>query len=754
MRRIALLFMSLLCLLAVQASDREIKIAYGKGVISLVPLSDNSVRVRYSEGNIKPLKELFYIRQDEAPSFKTVRNKQGVVVRMKSMMVVYNKKGENLMFLDSKGRTVLKEVPGGRRVLTTNVRADGTATVPALDVTQRFASPADEHIFGTGQFQDGYLDVRGLTRRLTQVNTQIAIPFILSSKGFGLLWNNYGLTDYNPADNELPLTPKGEVGKAYEVAATSDHGGIKEHRLDNAFCTSLNVKKNGRYSILLNMGQRMSRKQYLAIDDSVVINQNSIWLPPTTSVIVSLRAGQHKIEVRGVKEDKPVIYWRLVDNTTTFHSPVAQAIDYTVFVGNADEVIASYRHATGRSPLMPSWMLGYVHCRERYHTQEQLLSDAHRFRHENIPVDVIVQDWQYWGRTGWNSMEFDKNNYPDPAAMVGDLHRNNIRLMISVWSKTDRNSNLGKRILSKGYYVPDTDWWDFFNPKAASYYWQCFRDSLVRPYHIDAWWLDATEPENDDLTGRRIAAGTLPGDLYRNVYPTMVVGTVYNGLAKEQSDRAPVILTRSACPGMQRYNALTWSGDVGWDMETLRRQINAGLNYVSCGLPWWTYDAGGFFRPSDQYTNAKYEESMLRWIENAVFLPVMRVHGYQSDTEPWNYDDETKKIFVRCIKEREALKPYFESLASRVAEEDYTLMRPLIFDFADDEEALKQELEYMCGPKYLVCPVVKLGVTSSCVYLPKNKKGWTDHYSGRHYDGGQYVTVVVSKEHIPVFERK
>jgi alpha-D-xyloside xylohydrolase len=145
---------------------------------------------------------------------------------------------------------------------------------------------------------------------------------------------------------------------------------------------------------------------------------------------------------------------------------------------------------------------------------------------------------------------------------------------------------------------------------------------------------------------------------------------------------------------------------------------------------------------------------MLRWIENAVFLPVMRVHGYQSDTEPWNYDDETKKIFVRCIKEREALKPYFESLASRVAEEDYTLMRPLIFDFADDEEALKQELEYMCGPKYLVCPVVKLGVTSSCVYLPKNKKGWTDHYSGRHYDGGQYVTVVVSKEHIPVFERK
>ncbi len=735
---------------ALHAIEKTVEITTEKGKLCLTPLNGNTVRVQYSESYVEPLEELYYLPSLATPDYKTKTSSKGTTLKMDKMKVVYDKAIDCLKFINAKGKVVLQEAVGGHRVEHTHV---GTDSVSALDVTQSFVSPEDEYLFGTGQFQDGYLNVRGLTRRLTQVNTQIAIPFILSSKGYGLLWNNYGLTDFNPAENVLPLQPKGEMGEAYEVDATSGNGGIRERRINNAFSATLEVQQAGRYAILLDMGQRMSRKQYLAIDGRVVVDQNNTWLPPTTSVIVELAEGKHAVEVQGVKDDNPVIYWRSVDNTTTFHSPVAQTLDYTVFVGNPDEVVAGYRQATGRSPLMPDWMLGYVHCRERYRTQDGVLADAHRFRNENIPLDVIVQDWQYWGRTGWNSMEFDRNDYPDPAAMVSELHGMDVRMMLSVWSKTDKKSLLGKRLASKGYYIPGTDWWDFFNPQTANYYWECFRDSLVRPYKIDAWWLDATEPENDDLAGRRIAGGTLPGELYRNMFPTKVVSTIYNGLAKEQPDRVPVILTRSACAGMQRYNALVWSGDVGHDLETLRRQVNAGLNYVSCGMPWWTYDAGGFFRPEDQYTSAAYQETMLRWIQCSVFLPVMRVHGYQSDTEPWKYDDETKRIFVQCINERKSMKSYFEDLARKVSDSDYTLMRPLVFDFVSDTEALKQELEFMCGPRYLVCPVVKLGVTSQRVYLPKNKKGWTHLYNNKHYEGGQYIDIEVDKEHIPVFVR-
>ena len=246
----------------------------------------------------------------------------------------------------------------------------------------------------------------------------------------------------------------------------------------------------------------------------------------------------------------------------------------------------------------------------------------------------------------------------------------------------------------------------------------------------------------------------MPGELVRNVYPMKVVSTIYDGLRKELPGQVPVILTRSGFSGMQRYNAVTWSGDVGWDGETLRRQIVGGLGYVACGLPWWTYDAGGFFRKGNQYTDDDYQEMMLRWIQCSVFLPIMRVHGYISNTEPWNYSPETERIFTECIHQRTELLPYLRQCARRVAKEGYTLMRPLVFDFADDAEALRQTTEYMFGPRYLVCPVTEVGATNLRVYLPQNPGGWDDFNTAQHFDGGQYVTVPLTLDHIPVFVRK
>ena len=300
--------------------------------------------------------------------------------------------------------------------------------------------------------------------------------------------------------------------------------------------------------------------------------------------------------------------------------------------------------------------------------------------------------------------------------------------------------------------------------KAADAYWKNFSEKLL-PTGIDAWWQDATEPENDDLKGRMVAGGKVPGEFYRNAYPNMVNHTVYNGLKKDQPDRDPMILTRSGFTGIQRYGAINWSGDIGNDWETLRRQIAGGLNLMATGQPWWTYDAGGFFRPNNQYTDPDYQERMMRWIQTSVFLPFMRVHGYMSRTEPWNYSEETQQNFRKQINLRYKLQPYILECARRVSEENYTMMRPLVFDYPDDTEALKQQTEFMFGPALLVCPVTEPGIKTMRVYLPDSEQEWVSFNALVNasekgimikpyvYKGGTYVDVEVSKDCIPVFEK-
>lgn len=753
--RLTTLISMLMVIGIVFAADSDdkygITIKTNQKTLRLIPLSDNAVRVKLitNAGTPTQLEELIYTESIPSPKWKTQSSPKIVRVTLKGMSVVYNKLTDQLCFYDKKGNKVLEEqADTGRKLQATNVEG-----MPFYDIQQSFLSPEDEYLYGTGQFQDGYLNIKGLTRRLTQVNTQIAIPFILSNKGYGLLWNNYGLTDFNPSTESIKPSGTDEVGNVIEVNTTSTTGNLHERRVSDTFKATIDLKESGEYAFLLDVGQTMARKLYLAIDGKAVIDMNNMWLPPTGSAKIILEKGKHDITVKGMRGDSPTVSWRKNDGLTVFHSPIASGIDYTVFVGSADKVIASYRQLTGKAPLMPDYMLGYVHCRERYNTQAEILADAHKFKEKNIPIDVIVQDWQYWGKYGWNALRYDEDRYPDPAKMVSELHDMNIKYMLSVWSKADKNSVYGKELQQRNYYIPGTDWIDFFKPEAAAFHWQNFRDKLLKPYNIDIWWFDATEPENDDLKNHRVGNNQVPGEIYRNVYPVKVIGTMFDGLKQDDAGRTPTILTRSAFSGMQKYNVVTWSGDVGNDMDCLRRQIAGGLNYMSTGMAWWTYDAGGFFRPGNQYTDKSYQERMLRWIETSVFLPIMRVHGYMSNTEPWNYLPETEKIFTDCINERHTLLPYIKQCAKKVSEEGYTIMRPLVFDFPTDSEALSQDTEYMFGPKYLICPITAEGISEWKVYLPKNKKGWDDHYTHQHYEGGQYVTVPVTLNHIPVFER-
>lgn len=533
----------------VSKQKEKVVLELKQGLLSLIPLNQNAVRVQFSQPGSAPMEELIYTEKLPVPEYEVTEDKQSLVLSLDGISVEFDKGTEVLTFKDANKRIILQEKVGGRFMKVSSVQNE-----PTYQVEQRFVSPKDEYIYGTGQFQDGYLNIRGLTRRLTQVNTQISIPFILSSKGYGLLWNNYGLTDFNPADQFVELTPANASGEAVTVNTTGTSGNVRETRQTYSFTASVDVPRSGSYSLLLDVGQRMARKYYLVIDGQKIVDVNNLWLPPTTSAIVELTAGKHDIEVQGERNDKPVLYWRPVSEETVFRSPVAQMLDYTVFAGNGDEVIASYRELTGPAPMMPLWSLGYIHCRERYNTQAELLENAREFRERKLPIDMIVQDWQYWGKYGWNAMKFDEDRYPDPGSMMKELHEMDVRLMISVWSKIDAQSEVGKQAKEKGYYIPGSDWIDFFNPDAAAFYWQNFRTGLLK-YGIDAWWQDATEPENDDLQNRRINREQTPGEVYRNVYPMYVSKTIYEGLRQDDPDRRAMIFTRSGFSGMQRYAA-------------------------------------------------------------------------------------------------------------------------------------------------------------------------------------------------------
>ena len=714
MRKILFTLLSAICLNTTNAQR-----------LYVTPLADNAARVRYAVDSVSKLPELVYLPNNFS---------------REQTVGMWKNDGYLDFYLTWQSSSMWHAKLAGYSL-------SGDTAFASFKVSD------DEYLFGLGQFQDGYSNLNGLPRRLTQVNTQISMPVLISNKGYGIVWNNYSKTEFNLPDNKVELKKTAAEGAAETVNVTTTEGGKQETRHKNIFEAEISVSESGEYAVLLDVGQKMARRHNLDIDGKNVIEMQNLWLPPTASKIVTLDKGKHKLSAELTENDRPIVYFSKVKKEFSFTSYPSDAVDFTVIFGTPDKIIATYRKLTGEAPLMPAWALGYIHCRERFHSQKEIIETADRFETENIPVDVLVQDWQYWGKNGWNSMVFDADNYPDPKALTDYLHSKNIKMMLSVWSKIDKNSVVGKEMLSKNYYIPNTDWIDFFNPEAAAEYWKNFSQKLL-PLGIDAWWQDATEPENDDLENRFVNKGTLDGNRVRNVYPLMVNKTVYEGLRKNQPNKRPMILTRSGFLGIQRYGSALWSGDVGNDWETLRRQITGGLGLQASGVPWWTYDAGGFFRPFDQYSNQDYISRMLRWIELSVYLPLMRVHGYMSDTEPWRYGSTAKSIITRCIRERKSLFPYIYSNAAEIAFNGSTLMRPLVFDFSDDEKALEQKYEYMFGKALLISPVTEPDVTEWETYLPENKAGWYDRYDlGKYYEGGQTVKTKVNGSFIPVFAK-
>ena len=727
-----------------QLSDR-VNITLSDGTLSIAPLSDNAVRIKFykvSEGN---LPELVFTSAAVTPEFRVVDSPSKLEIKAKHIRVSLDKQTGKLSYADKTGKVFLSEKAGARKLTADSIQGE-----PCFTVEQSFESPADEYIFGLGQFQDGQYNLKNVARQLTQVNTQIAIPFIYSSKGYGLLWHQYGLTDFNPADNLIALEKQEQSttdnNQLAEVTTTSGTQRVSQNQ--SLYQGKFNVATDGEYSVFLNLGD-MGNHQYVVIDGKPCIDQSNMWLPPTAGTLVHLKAGEHQVQILCKSNNTPKLSWRLSDNSTTFRSPVAKALDYVVFYGpSADSVIASYRNLSGNVPMFPQWAYGFWQCRERYSSGTHLVETIKEFRNRNLPVDVIVQDWQYWGNRGWGVPQFDEKNYPNPAGFIKELHDLNAHFNISIWSNPDKNSAIGKEYVAKNRFIANTKWLDYFNPETRKEYWNTLKVNMF-DNGVDSWWMDAVEPENDALKGEKTFIGT--GDFYRLTYPLMVSQAVYEGQRNTTSDKRVCILTRSAFLGQQKYGIINWSGDIGGTWDTYKRQIVAGLNYTITGLPYWTTDIGGFFRPGrSQYTDEKYQELLTRWYQWGTFNPIFRIHGYMTETEPWKYGQKVEDNMRKMLNLRYRLLPYIYSEAWQVTKNGSTMMRPMVMDFNGDTAAVKSQYQYMFGKSVLTAPVTEPDVTQWNVYLPKSA-GWYNFWTGKHFNGGQTVKTDAPLDKIPLF---
>jgi len=726
-------------------ADRLI-ISLTDGKLHLIPLTTGAVRVQFLKELPAEANDFVVINKPAVPFFRVTEDSVHLKLVTSKLQVFFNKQTGVLEFADVAGKLFLREKPGSRSLTPNSI--DGQACYVAA---QGFHSPEDEYLFGLGQFQDGHFNLKDVSRKLIQVNSQIAIPFLFSSKGYGLLWHQYGLTAFNPADKMVTLIKSDSTaGDKGEVEVTTTSGTQRVSRQQSLYKGKFFIDKAGTYSLMLDLGEMESR-HLLIIDGIPVIDQANIWLPPAASKVVPLTAGEHTVQVVCKASNTPELTIRPTDNTTNFRSPHAKALDYIVFYGpQADSIIAGYRMLTGKVPMLPLWAYGFWQCRERYTSGTHLVETIKEFRKRNLPVDVIVQDWQYWGRHGWGVPQFDTVNYPNPKQFIDTLHNLNARFSISVWENLDKKSNVAKAYLDKNLYIPNSPWIDIYNPETQQTHWSALNENLFK-LGVDSWWMDATEPENDALKGKQTYFG--PGEFYRLTYPFFVSKAVYNGQRNTDPTKRVTILTRSAFPGQQRFGTINWSGDIGWNWDAFKRQIVAGLNYNLTGMPYWTTDIGGFFRPGrGQYTDTAYHEILTRWFQYGTFNPIFRMHGYQTETEPWKYGSTVEHNMRKMLNLRYRLMPYIYSEAWQVTHQASTLMRPLIMDFAHDSIAISQPYQFMFGKQILVAPVTASSRLTWPVYLPKTTQ-WFDYFTTAWYDGGQVIQAAAPIDRIPLFVR-
>ncbi len=474
-----------------------------------------------------------------------------------------------------------------------------------------------------------------------------------------------------------------------------------------------------------------------------------------------------------------------VDNLqeTSFESELGDGADYYfMYGGNADGVVAQMRNLTGQAPLFPQWAYGFWQSRERYKTQYETVGVVQKYRDLKVPLDGIVQDWQYWNTDDayWNSTEFGNPGFPDPKAMIDSIHRLHAHVIISVWPSFGPKTKIYGEFKQKGMLLDFTTWpptsgdrpYDAYNPHARDIYWWSYINKNIFQLGMDGWWLDSSEPDHMDVKDKDFDVKTWMGTYRKvvNAYPLMTVGGVSQNQRQTTHDKRVFILTRSAFAGQQRYGATSWSGDVQSRWDVLRKQVSGGLNFSLCALPYWNSDIGGFF--SGRYKlgvkDPAFQELYVRWFQFGAFCPMFRSHGTDAPREIynfgakgyWAYDAQEKFIHLRY-----RLLPYIYSTAWNVTTNAATFMRALVMDFAADKKVWNIDNEYLFGTSFLVCPVTTSlyvkhdngstrtdfdSVKSQSIYLPAGAD-WFDFWTGQPVKGGQTLTREVPVDIMPLY---
>jgi len=696
---LSLLLVFTMCIQAqsYQKTDLGVKAKINSTDVEIQFYGPATVRVLKSPVGKTFIKEsLTVVKKLQATKFTV--SQQGDIVSLKSskLKVDIDVKSGKIAYSTFAGVQLLSEKESGATFTDFDDAGSKTYTI-----NQSFTLDKDEAIYGLGQQQRGKLSLRNTRLNMVQGNTDDYVPFLVSTKGYGLFWDNYSPT---------------------------------------------------------------------------------------------------------VFEDKP--------ENTSLKSDVGDCIDYYFMLGgNIDGSIACMRELTGQAPMFPLWTFGYWQSKERYKSQNELVGVVSKYRELGVPLDGIIQDWQYWGNNYlWNAMEFLNSEFPNPKKMVDDIHNMNAHVIISIWSSFGPQTKQYREMKPKGMLLNFGTWpqsgletwppnreypsgvepYDPYNPAARDIYWKYLQKGLFS-VGIDGWWMDSSEPDHLDFKPSDFDIKTYLGSFrkVRNAFPLMTVGGVAEHQRGASSDKRVFILTRSAFAGQQRYGANTWSGDVNSSWQSLRNQIPAGLNFSMSAIPYWNTDIGGFFANaynrgwSEGAKNPSFQELYVRWLQFGAFTPMMRSHGTDIPREIYNFGKKGEIIFdaiAKTINLRYTLLPYIYSTAWSVTNSQSTIMRALVMDF-NDKKVVDMNNEYMFGKSILVAPIVNAQYTpetilranaetgwdkkdasndtksqpvtftqakSSKVYLPEGTV-WYDFWTNGKINGGQEIVKATTIDEIPLY---
>ena len=822
---------------------------FGPSQVRLQVVNDRIIRVQATvEQSFRSKQSLIIVPQEGKANYKVEEQGDDLIITTAAMRAVLNEATGQITFYDLKDQVLLKEVAQGGKTFkpfTVPDREIGVDIAKVPDAQKHgwswralFDSPDNEAFYGLGQHQSEELNMKGKNEDLFQYNTKVSVPFVISNKNYGILWDSYSYCRWGNPDDYLQLNrafklydkdgKEGQLTGTYvakngqkivrgedsiyfeyampetsEICNKTDKGGIQN--LPKGFALNgskvvyegyVEAPTSSFYQFILYYAGYMK----IYIDGKLVVPERwrTAWNPNSYKFETAIQKGK-KTPIRiEWQPDGDVSYCGLrvaaprseaEKNQLSIWSEMSPDMDYYFIAGkNMDEVISGYRTLTGKAPVYPKWVLGFWQSRERYQSSKDIEENMKKFRDLKIPVDNIVQDWNYWKLDSWGSHEFEAARYPNPQAMLDSVHALHGRFMISVWPKFYDTVKNYKELDAKGWMYHQAikddihDWlgfrgsfYDAYDAGARKMFWRQMDENLYTKYKfgIDAWWMDASEPNVRDCTPmwyrKALSGPTALGTSteYFNAYSIVNADAIYNGQRSVNPNQRVFLLTRSGFAGEQRYSTATWSGDIATRWEDMRAQMTAGLNYSMAGLPFWGMDQGGFC-VENRYVAAQQEfdktgkenadlkewrELQARWNQFGCFVPLYRAHGQWPLREVWNIapaDHPAYKTIVAYDKLRYRLMPYLYSMAGMVHLKDYTMMRGLVMDFNGDEKVLDIKDQWMFGSALMACPVGEYQKYSREVYLPK-QKGWYDFYTGAYHAGGQTIVADAPYDKIPVF---